>query len=208
LKGFFLHLAEGKSKKVKDKKPDAFEIISSASSEEQTEVGPGQKLSLSETFHLEKNCLISDKGQSLYLVCGQGDISQNVGHLALNILPHADIEAVIMLMENSHSFVLKSTKSQKGWVEAKFKPPIGKLYPTLDQLTLLSCFDGDKLKLKYNFSVKKLEADSSALKFKKAKQEVVQEVEASKYHFSPGLINHDPLDNLIGEALKTVKSGF
>src|SRR5690606_15396036 len=67
----FLALARGDMKKVKQKADDAFTVIERAEDEAGSRtIPPGGEARLSHTFRLEKNCLVTDKNQSLCAVYG------------------------------------------------------------------------------------------------------------------------------------------
>jgi hypothetical protein len=87
----------------------------------------------------------------------------------------------------------------------KFKPPSGMSYPTLEQLTLGASFEKDSLLLRYMFKVKKLEATATTLGLKKGKSSLEQTIPCSDYLFPGGLMNHDPLESKLEEALSKVR---
>lgn len=205
LSGTYIQLCQGTTKKVQAKAEDAFQTITAAEVSLPIEVlGEGQ-VSVSWSFALDRNCLITDKTQSLYVICGKNDLLGMVGNLQINVLPHLHIEAALMLLENSFSFVLKGSKSTKGWVEAKLKPPTGISFPTLEQLLILLRFEDDTLHVKYRFKLKVLAATSTTLDVKKGQREIEQQIPCRDYLFSGGLINHDPLEKHLEEALAVVR---
>ena len=206
LSDLYLHLACGKTKSIREKEADAFEIISSADISSRSVLEADQETGFSWSFALDKNCIISEKSQSLYLVCGKGALADYAGQLAVTVLPHPHIDAVTSLLENTFCFVLKGEKSKKGWVEAKLKPPSGKDFPTLEQLVLSMRFQGDAMRLDYCFHLKTIQADALALSVGKARKEVVQELALTSYLFPGGQVNHEPLEKALADALATVKS--
>jgi len=209
LPGLFLRLAQGDFKSVREKKPNAFTLIACAELDAQAELGPDEERRFPWTFSLDRNCPVSDKAQSLFLLCGCGELGDAAGHLALNVQPHPHIDAVLSLMESSFSFVLKGQKSRKGRIEAKLKPPAGKEYPTLEHLLLFFRFVEDSLQLNFCFNLKTLQASATTLEMKKAKREIEQVLPLKNYLFPGGQINNEPLEAAIGETLAAVKSkGF
>ena len=206
LRDFFLHLAKGDIKRVREKSSNAFEIIASAGTSPITQLQPAEEQTISCKFELDKNCLISDKKSSLFLLCGSGSINDIYGQLALNILPHSHIEALLTLLENSFSFSLKSQKTAKDWLEAKLKPPAGKNFPTLEQLVLYFHFSEAILQLKYSFHLKTLQATANSLEIGKSKRELVQELKESDYLFPTGQVNIEALEPVIAQALSAVKA--
>jgi len=98
LQDLYLHLACGQMKKVKQREDDAFEVISSAEHALASEIEPGAQESFSWTFQLDKNCPISDKAQSLHLLCGKGDVPNAAGLLPVTVHAHEHIKAVLSLL--------------------------------------------------------------------------------------------------------------
>ena len=206
LDGLYLHLATGTLKKVKQKQDDAFLIVSSAECRSPAELAPDEQQSFPWTFKLDQDCPITDKSQSLYLICGQGEISDAAGHLLVNVKPHEHIQEFLNVFEDIFSFVLKGQKSKKDWVESKLKPPAGKQYPTLEHLMLSARFKSEVLDLKYCFHMKKIHASAESLKLNKAKTNIEQQLQAGDYMSPAGYIDHAPLEKAIGEILEKVES--
>ena len=202
----FLCLAHGSIKQIKEKKAEAFAVDSAARLAAVANLAPGQEQGFNWTFELDRNCLVSDKTQSAYLICGKGAMADTAGQLAVTVKPHPHIEAMLSLFEVTYAFVTKGLKSRKGWLEAKLKPPAGKEFPTLDHLLVAFRFAEEKLCLKYCFHLKTLKASVSTLEVSKATRELEQELPCSKYLFPGGQINHEPLEAAIGEILAMVKS--
>ncbi len=202
----FLLLARADIKRVREKSADAFAIISSSQLASSLELEAGHEQGFSSAFELDTNCIISDNKQSLYLLCGAGSLAELAGHLAINVIPHLHIEALLSVMENSFSFSLKSQKSKQDFVEAKLKPPAGGEFPSLAQLVLNCQITEDKLVVKYIFHLKTLQADALSLKIGKAKREIVQELEFKQYLFPTGQVQHESLEKAIAEALSVIKS--
>jgi sporulation-control protein spo0M len=206
LSGLYLHLAQASVKSVRDKAYNAFQVVGSARLDAAADIEPGAEQNFPWTFELDKNCVISEKSQSLYLICGREALSNAAGQLAVTVLPHPHIEAVLSLLESSFAFVLKGQKSKKNWVEAKLKPPSGKEYPTLEHLMLSFRFDAETLLLKYCFHLKTIQASATTLTVGKATREIEQQFHSSNYLFPGGLINNQPLETAIAETLAVVKS--
>lgn len=205
LQSGFIRLCCGQSKKVKEKSADAFQTVAESPRGERATLAPGEIHSITWSVPLDVNCPVTDKSQSLYLVCGANGDENIAGNLQVNVLPHEHIDAVHTLLENTYCFVLKGLKSKNGAVEAKFKPPLGKLYPTVDHLLLSTRFVDGALSLSYRFQVKKLQATPASIELKKGQSTFEATLEPSKYLFPGGQINHAPLEEAIGQALKTVE---
>lgn len=195
-------LALGDIKSVREKKEDAFEVISSAELKLPWEIGPGQQQSLTWTFQLDKNCPITDNTKTLYLI--YGTTSGVMNQMPISILAHAHIQAILRTLDTVFQFVLKGQKSSKGWLNAKFKPPTSRRFSMVTELTLGFHFEGTSLVLRYVFGVKKLDTGVLSVSLKKEKTEVEQQLEEGKYLLPGGYLNHEAIDASIEEALKVV----
>ena len=205
LAGLFMNLACGDIKGVREKSAEAFSVISAAEMAAPAALEAGQDYAAPWQFDLDRNCTITDKGQSLYLLCGKGSPAEIAGQLAVNVLPHPHLEAVTSLLESSFSFVLKSQKSKKDWVETKLKAPGGKDFPTLEHLLLSMRFEGEVLQLKYCFQVKALQASATTLEVKKAKRELLQELPMNSYLLG-GHVDNDKIEEKLSEALEPFRT--
>lgn len=203
-----LSIARGVAKKIKAKDSDAFEILERAESNALGEIAAGESCSLSWTFALDKNCLLSDKANSLYILYGVGDAHEGCGHLQLNVLPHEELEGIIGIFETSFQFLLRGVKTKSGWVAASYKAPQGPGYRTLSELELRLKFEGDGVLLQYLFKVERLEASATTLEVQKKKLEYKQELTREQYMSSAGYVDPQRLEPLIREALSSVTSKF
>ncbi len=201
-----LHLACGVLNKVKSKARDAFTIISSGTFPSPIEISLERVESFPWTFALDKNCSITDKGQSLYLLLGSAADTEALNQLQLNVRPHGHIAEVFGVLETSFQFMLKDVKSVGGRVIAKFKPSSARQFRTLNELLLSARFDGEVLMLNYDFKVKTLEAGATSLEVKKSKKETEQRLAPEEYLFSGGFVHHSAVEAKIGDALKLVES--
>ncbi len=196
-------LALANLKKVKQKEAKAFEVLAEANLTDQN-VAPGSAKTFNWTFELGKNIAISDKAQSLYLLCGEGALEE-MGQLPVTVRPHPHLQVLYGLLETTFRFVLKGQKSSKGWVEAKLKPSTAKRFTSLDQLVLYSRFEDETLVLKYVFHLRQLSATASSLGVSKEKFEFEQRLEERTYLFPGGIVNHQPLEAAMEEAFAAVK---
>jgi hypothetical protein len=208
LNALSLRLACGDLKKVRDKSEDAFKIISCADLNPQGEVGAGQQQSFSWTFELDRNCPISEKSQSLYLLYGSTTAAIAAGQLPLTVAAHPHIEAVLRLLESSFQFVLRGQKSSKGWVQAKFKPPTSRRFSLVNELTLSLRFEESLLVLNYSFNVKKFDATTASVGVKKGKSELEQRLDPARYMLTGQHADDQVLGAALEEALSTVATGL
>ncbi|MCB0325196.1 MAG: hypothetical protein KDD69_16550 [Bdellovibrionales bacterium] len=203
-----LALAKGDLKKVKQKAPDAFSMLARADAAVPGSVAPDQQCTTSTRFQLEQNCHVTNKQSSLCILYGvEGDDAAQA-HLQLPVLPHADIESIVGVVETSFQFVLKSWKSKSGWVSAKLKAPDEQRMTTIDELDLGFRFVDELLELDYTFKVKKLEAGPSTLEIQKKKQTFRQSLRRDEYLAPGGYVDSGLLEPKIEEILAQVSSKF
>ena len=168
------------------------------------QLSPQQQQSVSWTFTLDRNCPISEKSQTLCLV--HGSAPEPLRELPIVVSPHPHIATIIKIFETTFQFVLKSQKSSKGWVEAKFKPSSARRLFMVNELVLGLQFDGDTLVLRYVFSVKKLDSTSGKVGVRKGKTEVEQRLGPDAYLVLGGFINQEAIEASIEQALQPVSS--
>ena len=200
--GALLELAHGDGKLVKQKAENAFEVLAGLQEKDAFSLTPGEEKKFTWSFMLEKNCFVTDKAKSFYVLYGVQKATR--AHLQLNVLPHADIEGIVLVFETSFQFLPKGFKSKSGWVQATLKPPVGRRFLTVEALELFFRFEEEKLILKYKFKVKKLEASATAMSIQKDQKELVQKLERSDYMSSAGFIDSKLLEPKIEEALSGV----
>ena len=208
----FLQLATGDQKHVKAKDEQAFKQLAAATIEQLTELAPGADTRHEWTFELDRNCLVSDKAKSLYLVYGLSGAQGVLNHLQLSVLPHRDIDGILVVFETSFQFVPKGYKSKGDWVVAKLKPPSGQEYPALEELELSFKFIEDKLHLQYTLKCKKLSASPSSLEIQKKQLNVSQELLGSDYkigdYIDPKLLEPKIAAGLSGVSAKFGRSAL
>jgi len=208
LSGVSLSLAVGNLKKIKQKAEDAFTTIAAADLSISSEIEPQQDLSFDWTFKIDNNFSIADKASSPYILFGPADGEESNGQLPVALQPHPHIQVLHRILETTFRFVLKQQRSAKGWVEAKFKPSSAPRFSTLEHLMLYSRFDGDDLVLRYVFHVKRLAATASSVGLQKSKVETKQQLDSARYLFPGGIVNHDPLEAAIEEAIAAAQLGL
>ncbi|MFN8391182.1 MAG: hypothetical protein U0136_12900 [Bdellovibrionota bacterium] len=202
-----LELALGSMKKIKQKAPDAFELVQAAEFSREESIPPGAEHVIRSTFRLDKNCEISDNTQSLCIVYGLATATPRA-HLQLPVHPHADIDGILGVFETSFQFDLRGQKSKNGWVVAKLKVPSGPRFKSAEELDLSFRFTEDKLQLRYAFTVKKLEAGPDTLAIQKKKQNFEQDLERSQYYSPAGFVDAKLLEPIIESALAPITSRF
>lgn len=201
-----LSLVRGESKKVKAKDPEAWQRLETAKTESFGEVAPGESKKCVWSFSLDKNCLITEKSQSLYLLYGLGE---EQGQLQLTVLPHEEIEGIVGIFETSFQFLLKKISNKKDCIAATLKAPEGPGYRALSQLELRLRFNEEKgVELQYLFKVERLEASATTLEVQKKKVEFSQSLGRDDFMSSAAYVDPERLEPHIREALSQVTSKF
>lgn len=203
-----LQLALGNLKKVRAKADDAFEILSSAELDRSSTVPPGEQLSASWDFTLDRNAPIADKNQSPFLLYGNGESSALLGQLPLTVLMHPHYRAVFDTCETVLSLINKGEAWKDGYTTVKYKAPDLRKFSLVDEILISIRFVEDSLEVVYHFKVKKLEATATSMNFKKGKAEVVQTWTAQQYLFGGGFIRQEFVEKMLEEAMSVVATGF
>lgn len=202
-----ISLVHGNLNEVRLKRPEAFEIISTVS------LGIPQKLRLSQekafpwNFQTDRNCPITDKSGSLFLLYGISSAAEKQGQIQLPVIPANLIEEFIKTLQTQFRFVVKTQKFNRGNVEVKLAPPTAREFVAVEQLVLLLRFEGEKLETRYTFQVKKIEALSGTMNLKKDKKDFQQSFEPSDYRLPSGRYNHERIEGAVREILGTFGSG-
>jgi hypothetical protein len=199
-------LARGDFKKVRAKSDAAFKVLDAKAAETGTELKPGSEHSFSWEFKTERNCPITDNTSSLFIVYGQGEAHEKSGQLQLNVLPAEIIDEFIDVFVVNHRFVRKAHKYGKEGVDVKMAPPTARGFSSLEQLLLSFKFEEDQLRVRYTFSLKKIEAKAASVDVSKLKKEVEQLFTPKLIKLSNGHINFEAVDPSIKEALDLVES--
>lgn len=188
--GIHVSLAYGKFKEVHAKAEDAFEVL---------ETKPFTGNEMSWVFQTERNCPITDKSASLFLLYGRGKSTPILGHLQLNIQPFQVIEDFLYRFKTDFRFVEKSKKAGRKGVDVKLVPPSGQSFASLDHVMMCFHFDKETMHVRYVFAVKKIEATASSFDMKKTKREVEQS-------FAPAQFRHDDFEAAQKQALAEVEA--
>lgn len=205
LRDVSLLLAVGSSKKVKAKDADAFEVVQRGEIERGVELGPGQQLSFPVTFSLDRNAVVSDKNQSLYLLYGNSCDLHALGNLPLTCAPHAYVRAVFDTFTSVYSFIDKGESSKDGWTCAKLKAPDTRRLSLVEELSVCCRFEGTELLVNYDFKVKRFDTESeSKVNVKRGKASVSQRWPESDYLFGSGFLQQEYVERQIDEALQSV----
>lgn len=203
-----LRLALGNLKKVKAKGEDAFRDLAEAELDRSSVVAPGGVASFSWSFAVDKNAPISDKNQSPYLLYGNSDDDAQLGQLPLTVRMHPHYRAIFDTCETVLSLINKGDSWKDGYTSVKYKAPDLRKFSLVDEISIGVRFVEESLEVVYSFRVKKLEATSTNLNFKKGKAEVVQTWAAQEYLFGGGFIRQEFIEKMLEEAFSVVATGF
>jgi hypothetical protein len=203
LSNYGVTLAIGDSKKIKKKDPKAFISLDSKQFSE-TDWNDEQQ-SLEFSFQLEKNCPITTKASSLYLLCGPSEDLLNAGALELNITPNRWFQEFIDTLVLFFRFKVKAIKSKKELVEYKLQAPDTKDYGAIEQLLLALKMDGDNIHTYYQFKVKKLSYEQEGVVAKDEIIKIEQVIGPKDYKQFGDSPNQDRMKFFLNEALEQIK---
>jgi hypothetical protein len=198
-------LAHGAIAKVRKKDAGAFTPISSASMESQ-KITPGGQASFPWKFETERNCTVTEKGASLFLLYGKGESLDSLGQIQLVIQPDTIIEEYLKSLQTLFHFVPKTQKSNKGWVECKLAAPSSRNFASVEQLLLSFRFEGETLMVHYLFDVKKLEALAATTSLSKQKREFEQSFTPMQY-LRNGRFNFEVIEASIKDVMSQLNPG-
>ena len=210
LEGVGLYWALGNLKKVKGKAADAFQDMQSVSVGSQKTLDKSQATSpIPWELTLPLNGPITDNSQSPYLILknGQGEI---IGHLQLQVQPHAVFEDFAQILVLNDRFVIKHRKNQKRQVEYKLAPPGGKKFSSIDHILLrfqIGSEDQD-LKVAYEITTKEIDSDGNGMKVKKVKKKINQCLSSSDYRAFNGRLKPEKPQALIEETVGNYRERF
>lgn len=207
-KGLLLELAFANLGKLKKKEDCIIDVRNSLPPGDPFELAPQSEKVASTTFHLDSNCPISDKNQSLCFLYGDTDSSVPKGHLVLVVKPHMFIQQILGVFESTFQFVRKGEKSSEGWVLAKFKPSTARKLSFVDEVTAAFRYEDTDLILKYVFKVNKFDTTLNTMGIKKEKKELEQRLRKDQYLLTKDHINDQAIESLIEEALDFVSMGL
>ncbi|MCM2278930.1 MAG: hypothetical protein NDJ89_12715 [Oligoflexia bacterium] len=193
-------LAEGALKKVRERSPEAFEVLASAVTK------PGETV-FSWSFPLARDFPITENTSSPFLLYGTSEAPPELGQLQLNIRPHEVIEQFLDTLRVHFRFVQKSRRSSKGWVDVRLSPPDARNLGMLEYLVLgLRLDESEALELRYQFQLKKIEATAAAFDVKKLRKIAESRIESHEYRLPSGRFQHERFEADIRKALDPIES--
>jgi hypothetical protein len=203
-----LWLAVGNLKKVKAKDPSAFEVAARAELEAGVAIAPKSEYDYSHSFLSDHNFSITDKSVSPYLLYGNSVNIAELGQLLVTFTLHPHVSAIFDTFTTVFSFVSKGISWKDGWTTAKLKAPDSARMSFVDELAFSARLEGDLIRLRYVFTVKKFDTSTTTVGVKKGKTEVSQTWPSSEYLFGGGFVQQQYVESMIEGALAEVSSGF
>jgi hypothetical protein len=187
-------------KKLKKKDPKAFTLVKEFS----IPPAPSQTPLLLCPKEEGADHAIQDGSYSLALTIATENDLLNCKQLQLPIKPRNTIVDFLKIFETFKRCSIKSIKNKKESIEVKVVTPQTGELAQIDSLALLFAFDGDLLKLTYQFQLKKLNVGAAGIETIKEKFSFSQKLEPQAY-LSYGQIDQDKCLKHIDEALLSWK---
>jgi hypothetical protein len=166
------------------------------------ELAPGATAELPFTFPIGANSPVTDKRASYYLSFGRNFTE---GQLQVRVDPNQLFMKVLGLMDTFHRFKVKDYKASKKGVEYKLLPPTSREMANVESLLLTFAMDGDVLRMKFEFQVKKLDTSSVTTKVNKESVAIERGLAPREYSLGKGMINQDQLLKNIETVLSEIK---
>lgn len=204
VKDLGIHLCFGNNKKIKAKDGKAFEVIDSKLPDTETILSKSET-SIDFNFALNSNAPITEKTQSLYLVCGDINHPFDGGMLELNIAPIKAVSDFMEIFQTFFKFKFKTLKNKKDWVAVQVTPPDSKDWVNIQKLNLHMKVEDQKLNINFIFNLKKLSFDSTLTGTKDSKLEVPIIMEKKDYLTFGDSPNQVKIMKVIEEVLDQVK---
>lgn len=195
-------------KKLKARNAAALTLVQSSGGHTFPCLAPQNAERFNFNFSLDKNCPITDRADTLCFQYGSPAVANGLTQLPITIKPHRHIQAIVEIFESPFQFQFKSSRSKAGWVEYKLKPPSSRDLAQIDELTIAFCFDGDALKLRYEFKIKSFDTSNTQGKIKKTTSALEQELALKDYLLTEQHLNNAVIEAKIAQALHGVSSGI
>ena len=148
-------LAYGRIKDLKAGEQDAFETVTRHRLAEGLAMAPGDSHRAGWEFTLARDCPISTKEGTLFLLYG-GDLEQpeGWGRIDLQVALHPVLETLVGTIETQFHFEARGRKNVADAVEVRFKPPAS--YPTMKEFVARVALRGDELDVTFRAALKAL----------------------------------------------------
>jgi hypothetical protein len=194
-------LAWAEIKKVHAKTAGALKLETSQDLQTSS-LGASESLELPFTLKLDENSMVSDKKGTYFLTYGQNALEN---HLQLKVEPRILYGKLIGLLDTFYRFKFKEYKSSKKSVEYKLIPPTARDMANLESLLLSMSMVEDRLHLKFDFQVKRLDTSGVTNKINKESVKLEKILSPKEYSLGKEMINQDTLLKVFEEVIGTVK---
>ena len=205
LSNYGVTLAFGDIKKLHSKKDKAFTNSAEVLFEDLL-LAPNSEENLSFQFQLDKDCPITEKASSLYVLCGEPEKPFEGGLLQLAIAPYTVISNFTHVLETIYRCKIKSLKNKKGQIEAKVQVPDSKSYAAVQALSLLMRLTGDQLELSYTFKLKVTNFEHGIMGTKDEVREIKSVLSPDQYQIYGDSPNQEGIGKAIDEVLEQIKT--
>lgn len=198
-------LAHVDSKKFKAKNEKAFSIREDSLFDSGTTLSKDEVKTCRFQFQLPKDCPITEKSGSLYLVCANKSNLFNGGHLELNITPFKLIMDFIQVLEFQHRFKIKSLKNKKDSIEATIAVPTTKDLTSVQKLKILLRMNGEDLETVFQFKLKKAVYGEGGVSTEDVDLNIERVLTKADYEIFGDAFNQEGVSNIVNEIMGKVK---
>jgi len=206
LKDYGVFLAWGETKKVRAKQDKAFKLKQVRPFENSVEIQSGETKNLKWALQLEKNCPITHKSGSLYLLFGKQVDLFECGLLQIDVGPQEIINQFLEIIEQFIRFKVKDKKTKGEFIEVKLVPPKSREFAGVDTLYLSVKIHDQQLILNYLFNVKKLAATVAVMTLQKSKLEFTQTLDKKQYLQFGDAPNQEGIIQAVSSIINQAKS--
>ena len=166
------------------------------------ELPAGAETSLDFNFNFSPNGPVTDKKSSYYLCYGR---NFNESQLQLKVVPKDLYLKIVSLLDTFQRFKLKEFKTSKKGVEFKLSPPTARDTANIDVLLLTFFMENEKLTMKFDFQVKRLDTSQVTTKINKETVSLEKTLLPKDYSLGRDMLNQDQLLKNIEQVLSEVK---
>jgi hypothetical protein len=193
-------LAYGRIRNLKAGEQDAFETVTRHRLAEGLTVAPGDAHEAGWEFTLARDCPISTKEGTLFLLYGGNlDQPQGWGRIDLQVVLHPVLETLVGTIETQFHFEARGRKNVADAVEVRFKPPAS--YPTMKDFYARVALRGDTLEVTFRAALKSL-ARGGAKGVRTRAEQTQRSLAPGAYLIGNAHPDRIAMKALIGEALR------
>ena len=171
----------GIQKKVKVKKPGAWEQMLASNLCENISLGASEEKEFLFEFLLPEDGPINDKDKSVYLLLSNNHESWPIGMLELGLMPKKIIEDFLEIFKNFLRFKIGPMKYSKGMVEIKLTPPNSRELGHVESLVLRMTEVNKIIMMEYIFTLLSFDMASGNMMAQKKTIQVDRSLTAKQY---------------------------